>query len=363
MISLSFVLALFLIEVAARAQPPAPPTPPPLVIGYYADWTAERYPLADIPAGKLTHVNYAFGKIGADNRLVFNAAIATERAYPGDCSEPGCPHGLFNQITLLKQKQPHLKFILSVGGWTDSGPFYEMAATDPSRQTFAQSCADFLKAYPQFDGIDIDWEHAVIGGLQPGQPRDAHNYVLLLAAILGVAYFFDWQSQLEELDAGKALEVKLKDEYKSKKTQAVNLDLLRAQLRDIETSFGALLKQLPNRSQMEALLVDINQAGLGRGLQFELFRPAPSESQKDFYAELPITIKVTGNYHDMGSFASDIGQLPRIVTLNDISLNVGKEGNLTMDTTAKTFRYLDEEEVAAQRKAAQVAKAGKAAKK
>lgn len=187
--------------------------------------------------------------------------------------------------------------------------------------------------------------------------------LLLLAAILGAAYFFDWQSQLEELEAGKVLEAKLKDEYKSKKTQAVNLDLLRAQLRDIETSFGALLKQLPNRSQMEALLVDINQAGLGRGLQFELFRPAPSESQKDFYAELPITIKVTGNYHDMGSFASDIGQLPRIVTLNDISLNVGKEGNLTMDTTAKTFRYLDDEEVAAQRKAAQAAKAGKAAKK
>src|SRR5512145_1528794 len=101
---------------------------------------------------------------------------------------------------------------------------------------------------------------------------------------------------------------------------------------------------------MEALLVDINQAGLGRGLQFELFRPARSETLKDFYAELPITIKVTGNYHDMGAFASDIGQLPRIVTLNDIALNVGKDGNLTMDTTAKTFRYLDEEEVAAQRK-------------
>jgi type IV pilus assembly protein PilO len=189
--------------------------------------------------------------------------------------------------------------------------------------------------------------------------------VLLLAVFLVAAYFLDWQSQLEELEAGKALEVKLKDDYKSKKTQAVNLDLLRAQLRDIETSFGALLKQLPNKSQMEALLVDINQAGLGRGLQFELFRPARSETLKDFYAELPITIKVTGNYHDMGAFASDIGQLPRIVTLNDIALNVGKDGNLTMDTTAKTFRYLDEEEVAAQRKAAQAAKAGKgkAAKK
>ena len=93
------------------------------------------------------------------------------------------PHGLFHQITLLKEKHPHLKFIISVGGWTDSGPFYEMAATEENRQTFARSCAEFLKTYPQFDGIDIDWEHPVAGGLQPGQPRDAHNYVLLLAAL------------------------------------------------------------------------------------------------------------------------------------------------------------------------------------
>jgi len=142
----------------------------------------------------------------------------------------------------------------------------------------------------------------------------------------------------------------------------VNLDLLRAQLREIETSFGTLLKQLPNKSQMEALLVDINQAGLGRGLQFELFRPAASETQKEFYAELPITVKITGNYHDMGQFASDIGQLPRIVTLNDMALSVGKDGNLTLDTVAKTFRYLDDEEIQAQRRA-QKAAAGKAAKK
>jgi type IV pilus assembly protein PilO len=183
--------------------------------------------------------------------------------------------------------------------------------------------------------------------------------LLLLTVILVVAYFFDWQGQLEELEAGRAQETKLKAEYVDKKKQAVNLDLLENQKREIETSFGALLKQLPNKSQMEALLVDINQAGLGRGLQFELFRPAQSETVRDFYAELPINVKVTGNYHDMGAFASDIGQLPRIVTLNDINLNVGKDGTLTMDTIAKTFRYLDDEEVATQRAAAKAAKAAK----
>jgi type IV pilus assembly protein PilO len=183
--------------------------------------------------------------------------------------------------------------------------------------------------------------------------------VALLAGILVAAYFFDWQDQLDALEAGRQEEVKLKDAYKSKKAQAVNLDLHRQQLQEIESSFGALLKQLPNKSQMEALLVDINQAGLGRGLQFELFRPAPQETVKEFYAELPIAVRITGNYHDMGAFASDIGQLPRIVTLNDLNLSVNKDGNLTLDTTAKTFRYLDEEEIAAQRKAAQAAKAGK----
>jgi len=130
-------------------------------------------------------------------------------------------------------------------------------------------------------------------------------------------------------------------------------------LREIDSSFGALLKQLPNRSQMDALLVDINQAGLGRGLQFELFRPAPSETKREFYAELPVTLKLNGTYHDMGHFASDIGQLSRIVTLNDIQLTVGREGTLVMDTVAKTFRYLDDEEVAAQNRAAKGAKAGK----
>jgi type IV pilus assembly protein PilO len=161
---------------------------------------------------------------------------------------------------------------------------------------------------------------------------------------------------MDELAAGADQEVKLKDQYKDKMQLAVNLDLYRQQLREIDNSFGALLKQLPNKSQMDALLVDINQAGLGRGLQFELFKPAPQETMKDFYAELPINIRVTGSYHDMGQFASDIAQLSRIVTLNDIAIapGSGKDSSvLAMDTIAKTFRYLDEDEVAKQKKAAQ----------
>ena len=133
----------------------------------------------------------------------------------------------------------------------------------------------------------------------------------------------------------------------------MNLDLHRQQLREIDTQFGALLKQLPNKSQMDALLVDINQAGLGRGLQFELFKPAAAEMRREFYAELPIDVRVTGTYHDMGAFASDVGQLSRIVTLKDVSIVAAKDGNLTMDAIARTFRYLDDDEIAAQRKAAQ----------
>lgn len=125
--------------------------------------------------------------------------------------------------------------------------------------------------------------------------------IALLAALVAVGYVADWQAQMDELVAGAEEEVKLKEAYKSKKQLAVNLDLYRQQLREIDSSFGALLKQLPNKSQMDALLVDINQAGLGRGLQFDLFRPAPRETMKEFYAELPVSVRVTGSYHDMGA--------------------------------------------------------------
>ena len=194
--------------------------------------------------------------------------------------------------------------------------------------------------------------------------RDAGNWPLLpKIMILGVLFFlillagafFDWRDQFEALDKAQDEEVKLREAYASKKAKAVNLDLYVQQLKEIEQSFGALLKQLPNKSEMDALLTDINQAGLGRGLQFELFRPATQERMADFYAELPISVRITGNYHDMGAFASDVAQLPRIVTLNDVGI-VNDKGTLIMEATAKTFRYLDEEEVAKQRKAAKDAK-------
>jgi type IV pilus assembly protein PilO len=178
---------------------------------------------------------------------------------------------------------------------------------------------------------------------------------LVLAAILVVlpvaGYFFDTASQIEMLELGQQEESRLKQQYLDKKRQAINLDLHRQQLREINVQFGALLRQLPDKSQMDALLVDINQAGLGRGLQFELFRPG-SDAVREFYAELPIAVKVVGTYHDMGAFASDIGQLSRIVTLNDVTISTQKDGNLVMDATARTFRYLSDDEANAQRKAA-----------
>src|SRR4051812_11053564 len=189
----------------------------------------------------------------------------------------------------------------------------------------------------------------------PGTWHAAPKLLVLLAILVAIpiaGFFADTQGQIEELERGQADEVKLKEEYLKKKQQAINLDLHRQQLREIDTQFGALLRQLPNRSQMDALLVDINQAGLGRGLQFDLFRPAAGEIRREFYAERPITVRVLGNYHDMGAFASDVGQLSRIVTLNDVSIEAMKDGSLAMDATARTFRYLDDQEVQAQRQAA-----------
>lgn len=181
-----------------------------------------------------------------------------------------------------------------------------------------------------------------------------------LALIVLASYWFDWQHQIEGINQEKVKEEGLRKTFLTKKSEAINLPAYQKQLEDIEKQFGALLKQLPGRSEMDALLTDINQAGLGRGLQFELFKPAAQETRRDFYAELPISIKVTGSYHDIGAFASDIGKLSRIVTLENIALaSAGKGGGLALDALAKTFRYLDDEELAQQRRAAAAKKGGK----
>ena len=195
-------------------------------------------------------------------------------------------------------------------------------------------------------------------GSWPVVPKLGALLVLLLLIVFA-GYWFDWRNQLEELAKARNKEQELRTSFLDKQKQAVNLEAYRKQLAEIEESFGEMLKQLPNKSEMEALLTDINQAGLGRGLQFELFRPAQSESMSEFYAELPITIKLTGKYHDIGAFASDVSQLSRIVTLNDIALVPNKEGEVVLDAVAKTFRYLDEAEIAAQRKSARDAAAAK----
>jgi type IV pilus assembly protein PilO len=175
--------------------------------------------------------------------------------------------------------------------------------------------------------------------------------LLIFAAIIAVGYFSGWSAQVDRISALEGEEKLLKDVYSGKKAQAINLDLYTNQLKDITSQFGTLLKQLPSKSEIEGLLSDVNQAGIGRGLQFELFRPASQEKLSEFYAEQPVDIKVTGTYHDFGAFASDVAQLPRIVTLGDININPGKEaGSLVMDAVARTYRYLDDEELAKQRK-------------
>src|SRR3990172_10465525 len=195
-------------------------------------------------------------------------------------------------------------------------------------------------------------------GSWPALPKLGVLFLTLIAVIFG-SYFLDWQSQLEAIDGAQKKEIALRETFLDKKKQAIDLDAYRKQLDDIEKSFGTLLKQLPSKSEMEALLTDINQAGLGRGLQFELFKPATNENVLEFYAELPITIRVTGSYHDMGAFASDISKLSRIVLLNDVQLAQNTDGAITMDAIAKTYRYLDDEELARQKKAAKDAKAPK----
>lgn len=185
--------------------------------------------------------------------------------------------------------------------------------------------------------------------LWPNIPRYC-LYAAIVAVTVTVLWYVWLNGYEEELVAEQATEQKLKDEYKVKLTKAVNLEALKKQREQIQQYVTQLEKQLPSKAEMDALLSDINQAGLGRSLQFDLFRPG-LVAVKDYYAELPIQVRVTGRYHDIGAFASDIANLSRIVTLNNLTILPTKDGSLGMDATAKTFRYLDPEEVAAQSKA------------
>lgn len=186
--------------------------------------------------------------------------------------------------------------------------------------------------------------------LWPPIPRYA-LFVLAMVLIVVLLWYVWLSSSEEELVAAQATEEKLRAEYKVKLTKAVNLEALKKQREQVQQYVTQLEKQLPSKAEMDALLSDINQAGLGRSLQFDLFRPG-QVAVKDYYAELPIAVRVTGRYHDIGAFASDIANLSRIVTLNNLTILPVKDGSLAMDATAKTFRYLDADEVAAQRQAA-----------
>jgi type IV pilus assembly protein PilO len=191
-------------------------------------------------------------------------------------------------------------------------------------------------------------------GLMPPVAK-ALCLLALTALLIAAAWLFDWSDQMERVSASEAAEAALKSEYKTKAAQAVNLAAYERQYKEVDVTFGAMLRQLPNRQQVESLLVQINQAGLQRGLQFDLIKPGV-ETLREFYAELPIQIKVTGAYHDLGGFASDVAHLSRIVTLSDITIAPQKEGALGMDAVARTFRYLDEDESLAQRKAQKAAR-------
>jgi type IV pilus assembly protein PilO len=216
-------------------------------------------------------------------------------------------------------------------------------ATQTKTQSFELSTM-FEQAAAQFRGLDTR---------QPGQwpllPKLA-TWLALAAMVVLLGWLLLLQGKSEELDAEKNKEPALKTDYRGKLTQAVNLPELRKQKLQVEEYVTQLEKQLPGKAEMDALLSDINQAGIGRGLQFELFRPG-SVAVKDYYAELPIAVKVSGRYHDIGAFAADVANLSRIVTLHDLSITTPTRdggGLLSMDATARTYRYLDQTEVAAQ---------------
>ena len=212
--------------------------------------------------------------------------------------------------------------------------------------------ANFSEISAKFRGLTLDNV-----GSWPILPRmTLWAAVVVICAAIG--YFAVWSQQMSDLDALRQQEVTLKEQYRAKLQQSINLEELRRQKEQVNQYVLTLEKQLPSKAEMDALLSDINQAGIGRGLQFELFRPG-QVNLREYYAELPISVKVSGRYHDLGAFASDIANLPRIVTLNNLNIQSTKDLTLTLDATAKTFRYFDEDEMASQRRARDAAKAAK----
>lgn len=208
---------------------------------------------------------------------------------------------------------------------------------------------DLNRLLNDFKGLDTNDP-----GTWPLAPRAVALFAVL-AVVVAAAWWFIWRDQVQTLERAEKNEVTLREDWKLKKRQSVNLDAHLQQLAEIDRQFGALLRQLPNRAEMDSLLSDINQAGIGRGLLFELFKPG-GEVVKDFYAEMPIAVNLVGAYHDLGAFAGDVAKMPRIVTLNNVQiLRETPDAPLRLNATATTYRYLDEEELAA--KAQEKAKA------
>ena len=211
---------------------------------------------------------------------------------------------------------------------------------------------DLNRMVQDFQGLDPNNP-----GMWPLLPRVV-TMIAVLAATIAAAWWFDWKPLSESLEASRKAELELRNKWRAKKAQAVNLESHKQQLADIDREFGALLRQLPNKAEMDSLLADINQAGLGRGLLFELFKPG-NDVIHDFYAEMPIQVQVAGSYHDLGAFAEDVAHMPRIVTLQDIGLTMNDDGTMVLKGKAVTYRYLDDEEMAAQRSAKNAAAKGR----
>lgn len=245
--------------------------------------------------------------------------------------------------------------------------FLSMAKVPQKKTSSAEADVDKvvdLPTAPRFNLQQIKADFQTLDPKDPGLWPTVPRVVILLGLIvvlIGLAWWLGWDAQLEELHKKQAEEEKLRAEWLDKKKQAVNLPSYRAQLGEIETSFAVLLEQLPNQSEIGELLVDVNKVAQSNGLAIDLFRPIP-EVKKDFYAEIPISVQLTGNYHDFGSFAGEVATLPRIVTLNNLELSVTKTDNLVMKGIVKTFRYLSETEVASQKKNEKGAKGAKGAK-